>query len=104
MQRAYCGLLALGLFLGVTEAAKGQPSYVYTTIAVPCSTDTQANGINTSGQIVGFYADLGEHGFLLSGGNYTTLDPRANHAYGINDSGQIVGSASFTLQGFLLSG
>jgi probable HAF family extracellular repeat protein len=50
------------------------------------------------------------HGFLLSDGVYTTIDPPGStytQAWGINDSGQISGlyndSASYT-HGFLLSG
>jgi hypothetical protein len=53
-----------------------------------------AYGINDAGQIVGTYLSLG-HGFLYSGGFYTTLDdPLAtsgNLARGINAAGQIVG-------------
>jgi len=49
-----------------------------------------AFGINDAGQIVGFYYDTNVvyHGFLLSGGAYTTFnDPlaiRGTAAYGIN--------------------
>jgi len=67
---------------------------------------TYAYGINDTGQIVGWYYDGsgngGDHGFLLSGGTYTTLDypgaispshgTPATFAYGINDLGQIVGT------------
>jgi probable HAF family extracellular repeat protein len=58
---------------------------------------TQANGINASGQIVGYYEDAtgGWHGFLLDQGSYSALDvpgASATGAYGINASGQIVGS------------
>jgi probable HAF family extracellular repeat protein len=71
--------------------------YVFTTLAeapgaLPDS--TLAYGINDSGQIVGSYADPHVHGFLLSDGQYTTIDDPLsgyNQAYGINDSGQIVG-------------
>jgi probable HAF family extracellular repeat protein len=57
---------------------------------------TQANGINASGQIVGYYfdADGHEHGFLLDQGSYTTLDMpgwQDTFAEGINGSRQIVG-------------
>ncbi len=69
---------------------------------------TLAYGINATGQIVGYYEDDGtafglDHGFLYSGGNYTTLDdPSANagtFAQGINDSGQIVGYYTNTASG-----
>jgi probable HAF family extracellular repeat protein len=68
----------------------------YTTLDVPGSTYTWATGINTAGQIVGFYEGAGGyHGFLFDQGSYTTLDvhgPTLAIANGINDSGQIIGS------------
>jgi uncharacterized membrane protein len=109
MKQWFCGLLALGLIVGLAGHAKAQPTYnfttldvpgtgnshgflldqgSYTTLDVPGSTWTQAYGINASGQIVGWY-DYG-NGFLLDQGTYTTLD--APNANGINDSGQIVGA------------
>src|SRR5262249_10113728 len=86
---------AWGLLMGLTGPAQAQ--YMYTTLDVPGSTGTGASGINTSGQVVGWYNDAGgiEHGFLLDvDGNYTTLDaPGAiqTEARGINDAGQVVG-------------
>ncbi len=74
---------------------------------------TEAYGINDAGQIVGDYADSSGavHGFLYSGGSYTTLDdPSGTNgtiAHGINDAGQIVGyyiDSSGTEHGFLYSG
>src|SRR5262249_33583611 len=58
---------------------------------------TVAQGINVAGQIVGYYFDsAGRHGFLYSGGTYTTIDdPSATQgttATGINNNGQIVGN------------
>src|SRR2546426_4199690 len=75
------------------------PVYNFSTFDDPSATSfggTQAFGINGSGQIVGAYANgSGNHGFLLSGGLYGTLDdPSATlgtQAFGINGSGQIVG-------------
>jgi probable HAF family extracellular repeat protein len=54
-------------------------------------------GINAAGDIVGTYTDNNshDHGFLLSGGSYTTINyPGAKDTalFGINDMGQIVGS------------
>src|ERR1700676_3084027 len=65
----------------------------YTTLDYPAASNTVATGINSAGQVVGYYT--GNHGFLYSNGSYTpvnypltasTTQPRA-----INDSGQIVG-------------
>src|SRR5258708_9964470 len=75
------------------------PVYTYATFDDPLNTSgdgTLASGINDTGQIVGTYADAsGVHGFLLSGGSYTTLDaplaPQYTIAQGINGAGQIVG-------------
>src|SRR5260370_598559 len=90
------------------------PVYTYATFDDPlntCGDGTLASGINDTGQIVGTYADAsGVHGFLLSGGSYTTLDdPLASQgtvAVGINDMGQIVGyyGDAIGIHGFLYSG
>jgi probable HAF family extracellular repeat protein len=53
------------------------PVNTYTTLDDPLATNgTFAWGINASGQIVGSYGDASifYHGFLYSGGSYTTLD------------------------------
>jgi len=66
------------------------------------ATETWANAINDSGNIVGFYClteecvgDLsGAQGFLLSGGTFTTIAVPGEvytQALGINNKGQIVG-------------
>jgi len=56
---------------------------------------TAATGVNDSGQVVGYYFDASNqaHGFLYSGGAYTTIDIGAHGTFvtGINDSGQMVG-------------
>ncbi len=58
---------------------------------------TSARGINSRGEIVGSYVAGGQqHGFLLTGGRFTSLDfpvpgVRATVANGINASGEIVG-------------
>jgi probable HAF family extracellular repeat protein len=70
---------------------------------------TVPRGINNARQIVGHYLDsTGDHGFLLSAGNYATLDDpmgaRGTFANGINDAGQIVGfyqDSGNKLHGFL---
>src|SRR5947207_9769082 len=90
------------------------PIYTYTTLDDPLATrvGTIAQGINATGQIVGYYtASVNFHGFLLSGGTYTTLDDPLTtsftEAFGINASGQIVGYYRDSMgggHGFLLSG
>ena len=69
----------------------------YTQIDVPGATSTVLQGIDTAGDIVGYYYDAGglQHGFILSGGSYTTIDyPGAANTvlFNINDKSQIVGS------------
>jgi probable HAF family extracellular repeat protein len=78
-----------------------------TTLDAPYNTP---QGINDAGQVVGWYGSYPlYHGFLLSGGSYTTLDvpgASATYAQGINDAGQVVGWYTNALgtHGFLLSG
>lgn len=78
-------------------------SLTFVSIDVPNATFTLATGIGPSGDIVGIYGDasFNEHGFLLSRGNFTTIDvPGAlvgvsgflqTEANGINPAGDIVG-------------
>jgi probable HAF family extracellular repeat protein len=64
---------------------------------------TFPSAINDGGQIVGYHNDDQNvsHGFLYSGGIFTTLDAPGNFldhepytfAYGINNAGDIVGEA-----------
>ena len=67
----------------------------YTDIPGPAgAVQAEAFGINDSGAIVGFYQDSGsvQHGFLLKGKEYTTLDvpgATATWANGINKSGRV---------------
>jgi uncharacterized membrane protein len=68
----------------------------YTQIDVPGAYSTQCDGVDSAGNVVGFFEDSNQntHGYLLSGGTFTTLDaPGAVYtvALGINDLGQIVG-------------
>jgi uncharacterized membrane protein len=58
--------------------------------------DTFAYGVNTNGDVVGYYIDpsLHRHGFWYSGGEFLSIDyPGAFGTFvtGINDSGEIVG-------------
>ena len=70
---------------------------MFTTIDVPSATGTIGSGINTRGEIVGYYFDTAGavHGFLLSKGVLTAIDfPGATDtfAFKINSPGQIVGA------------
>lgn len=79
-----------------------------TTINYPGATDTELQGINNLGDIVGSYQEGSEsNGFLLSNGQYTILQyPGAVSTIpvGINDAGVIVGryfDTSFASNGFI---
>ncbi len=89
--------IGLTLLLSPVRLAVADP-FTYTTIDFPGATVSGAAGINNPGQIVGGYtlADGTRHGFLYSGGIFSTIDdPLAttgSEALGINDSGEIVGA------------
>src|SRR5260370_4555226 len=94
-------LLALSFLLGVTSNVLADGP-TFTTIDYPGATPTLAWGINTRGDIVGFYTlpDTSSHGFLWSGNNLTPIDfPGAalTLLWGINTSGDIVGEYASTL-------
>jgi probable HAF family extracellular repeat protein len=90
-------------------------TFINTAINVPHDDPvggTVAIGINDLAQIVGDYVDATDHlrhGFLLSQGAYTTLDPPGSSltvAEAINNAGVIVGvylDAKLDQHGFLLS-
>src|SRR5512134_3310441 len=81
------------LLLGANSIFAAEPTF--TTIDVPGAGFTFPYGINSQGEIVGFYDDAnGEHGFLLSHGQFTTIDfPAApwTDLNDINPRGEIVG-------------
>ena len=96
MKRLFLGMAALGLFLGVTGRAKAD--YTFTRLDPPGSIRTETQGINSCGEIVGFYEDAEHivHGFLLIGREYTVFDVPVpgttwTQGSGINDSREIVG-------------
>jgi hypothetical protein len=113
---------ALSLQVGGSWPIRGRPGAgnrgqsfllsdaLYTTLpAIPAAFYTAAAGINAAEQIVGSYRDAGGiiHGFLLSNGAYSTLDPPCStmaEAWGINDLGHIDGQYSLggTIHGFVL--
>jgi uncharacterized membrane protein len=96
------------------QSGVSQAQLTFTTIDVPGSGFTNVAGINTAGDMVGYYGasdSAFKHAFLLSGGIFTYFDypgADATFAYGINDSGFIVGSAEFqgglTGPGFIYDG
>lgn len=102
-----------------------QAALRFTTIDVPGASNTWVTGINDARQMVGTFHDSAwlSHGFLLSGGTFTTIDvplagclpscpPYETEAAGINTAGQIVGGydlgywifGMYFMHGFLLSG
>src|SRR5262245_61708623 len=91
-----CVFAGLGGFLGARLLAVPADAYTVSTIDVPGSTFTAANGIDVLGRIVGQYVDArGTHGFEFVNGEFSTLDyPGApwTAAYGVNTAGQIVGA------------
>ena len=97
------GLVALGLALGFAPVAHAG-GFVFTTFDVPFTpgfspVETEANGINVLGQVVGDYADSQdniEHGYLRDpDGRFAPIDapPGAfnTRAVDINVEGTIVG-------------
>ena len=90
-------------------------TYTYTTIAVPGSNYTLAEGINDAGQVVGLYENNAglPFAFSYSNGNYTPLNFPAGYVanlsaeININNGSQITGGYgpnSGPNQGFLYSG
>jgi uncharacterized membrane protein len=77
-------------------------SFDFETIDVPGALSTSASGINAGGDIVGSYADSkGIHGFIRSGGTFTTIDfptedpanpVKSTDVRGIGPGGDVVGT------------
>jgi probable HAF family extracellular repeat protein len=67
-------------------------------LSAPGATDTSVAGINDAGTVVGSYADASgvQHGYVYSGGTFTTVDdPQAaagTALVGINDAGEVLGN------------
>jgi uncharacterized membrane protein len=95
--------LTVGLFLaGVPGLARAEASFTFTTIDVPGSTGTDANG-NSTHAIAGDFTDTGgiTHGFVLSRSRFTTIDvPGAavSSVNGINAIGQLAGTYQDTVR------
>ena len=69
----------------------------YTQIDPPASVTTRCLGVDSVGDVVGWYINGNFKGFLLSGGSYTTIAYNVSNTSlsGINDSGQIVGGSVY---------
>ncbi len=69
---------------------------VFTAIAYPGATQTVVQGINNSGEVVGFYFLGGTSwGFIYSNGIYTSIaypNSSSTQLFGINNLGEIVGT------------
>src|SRR5437763_16661689 len=96
---ALCSLLLL------TATAPLMAQGTYTQFDVPGALATFAIGVDTAGDVVGYYIDanINYHGFLYAGGTYATIDYPGvmyTYLYGINDLSQIVGQAGAN-SGFL---
>ncbi|MBZ5597048.1 MAG: DUF3466 family protein [Acidobacteriia bacterium] len=96
---ARCAIVAFVLVLLCIASLPAAAQVTYTTIDVPGAVVTVVQGINSAGDLVGYYANAEPgvtHGFLFRNGVFTSIDyPGADStsASGINDSGLIVGSA-----------
>lgn len=102
--------LAVALLLCATFAhAQADGSNVktihptFTTIDVPGAGVTGVYGINSAGDMVGYYGatsnDPHKHGFMLKDGIFTFLDypgATSTFAYAITDTGVVIGSADFS--------
>jgi probable HAF family extracellular repeat protein len=87
-------LVLLALLFGLRALAQG----TYTQIDVPGSSDTYAFGINSLGEVTGYYGiaeSSYSRGFVLSAGTFTTTSygPNTSTLFrALNDKGKIVGN------------
>jgi probable HAF family extracellular repeat protein len=94
------------VFVATVSAPLALAQGTYTQIDEPDALfGTFCSGINTAGDIIGFYTIPGNYtnGFLLSGGTYTVINyPRVAGTIltGINDKGMIVGYTASGTFGF----
>lgn len=90
-------ILSLAAIVFSALSANAQAQRTYISFDMPGANVTAPQGINPEGEIVGLYVDSNskQHGFILSGGNVTTIDyPGAlsTAVRGINSHGDIVGT------------
>ena len=100
------GILFIILCRGFALAQQsGTLNLTFTTIDVPGAGETNVAGINSNGDIVGWYSqafNTSSSGFLLSGGTFTYLNYPGGYdtiAGGINDAGVVVGNAYTSSEG-----
>jgi uncharacterized membrane protein len=92
--------LCAPVILAQSNSTVTQASLTFTTIDVPGMAVTEVNGINTAGDVVGFYGQstIGPlRGFVYSNGTFTYFGYPSQQVTvpgGINDSGLIVGYAT----------
>jgi uncharacterized membrane protein len=101
------GINNMGRIVGAAQDSFSGPQFAFvreisgafSSFQVPGSPSTEAHGINSSGQIVGYYSSSGgrSQGFLRdANGDITTImfpGAQQTSLFGINDAGAIVGSA-----------
>lgn len=103
-------LLALGLLLPASVLAQNG-NYTFVNIDYPDAYLTIPEAVNDHGAVVGYYLDTqygNYHGFLYSGGTYTTIDDPAGTTFpeGINNAGVITGAVEVSVtetHGFIYS-
>jgi len=108
------GIGYTGSFAMSYNATKASTTEILRGVNKPKTSGQAANGVNDSGEIVGYYIVSGtttDHGYLKSGGKFITIDVPFSGAVGtsafmINNSGEIVGTweDATTQHGFLLNG
>jgi hypothetical protein len=69
-------------------------------IGYPPGLYTKLSAINDAGAAVGYYLDIGPHGFVYNAGTYTTIPvSEGNIAAAINNTGDVVGFYTRNLSG-----
>jgi probable HAF family extracellular repeat protein len=90
----------------VSSTGSFSPTAQTTLLELPGARSTRATAINNRGDFVGFYnnSDGGFHGFVYSGGEFTTVDfPGSSDsgAFGISNQGVMVGTYNDFSFGFV---
>src|SRR3954463_1544099 len=104
----FSSIVAL-VFALSTCRSKGQTYYV-TDLGTSLGTNSYAQGINDTGQVVGYWNTTnGAHAFLFNGGSIQdlgTLGGTNSYALNVNAAGQVVGFSEATdgFRAFLYSG